>query len=61
MELWWKVSMPGYGGLGSGAKLGEVLSAKAVSSRANELEDIDNQIRAVEAEAGFLELKVGKL
>ena len=31
---------------------------KTVSSRANELEKIDNQIRSVEAEAGFLELKV---
>mmetsp|Transcript_18808 Transcript_18808/g.30375 ORF Transcript_18808/g.30375 Transcript_18808/m.30375 type:complete len:202 (+) Transcript_18808:410-1015(+) len=32
MDLW-KVYMPGYGGLGGGAKLGEVSSAKAVSSR----------------------------
>ncbi len=32
MDLW-KVYMPGYGGLGGGAKLGEVSSAKGVSSR----------------------------
>jgi len=55
----WKLSVPG-SGLG-GDVLNWIPSAKAVSSRANELEDIDNQIRAVEAEASFLELKAGKL
>ena len=49
----WKLSVPG-SGLG-GDVLNWIPSAKAVSSRASELAEIDNQIRAVEAESSFFE------
>ena len=55
MEILWKVSMPGCG-LGD-AKLGKVSSMKTVSSRGiSDLEWIDNQTRAVEAETSYLEV-----
>ena len=58
MELW-KLSVPG-SGLG-GDVLNWIPSAKVVSSRANELAEIENQIRAVEAERSFFEQKKNKL
>ena len=56
---YWKLSVPG-SGLG-GDVLNWIPSAKAVSSRANELKEIDNQIQAVEAESSFFEQKKNKL
>jgi len=55
MELLWRVSMPGCG-LG-GAKLGKIPSMKTVSSRGmSDLEWIDNENRAVEADTSYLEV-----